>query len=189
MSTYITLTRIKKCLDAGMVWEYKHGILVFKDGAFKSVLVIGNESSDVQEDIFKILGIPNDYGNYSCQQASGAETELYRKAVLPVPSIARNIPFKSSLKGLESRSKLIQKYTIALSVLDDKYVLKHKAKVMAALSELIKYDYSQMNEHDVMTGTLVKVVRKYFSSAIKLDKDAGYDLSLEAFITSLKNYN
>lgn len=59
---------------------------------------------------------------------------------------------------------------------------------MTAVSELIKYDYSQMSELDVMSNKLIKVVRKYFSSAIKLDKDAGYNLSIEAFITSLK-YN
>lgn len=185
----MSVQRIKKYLAAKIPWEYRCGVLVFRDGQFKACVIIDNEHPEDKKEIFVLLNMPYDTNYYTAKEISDAEMELYRNVVLNNTYSGKVPVYKASpVKGLETRSRLIQQYTLKLSSLDAKYVRKHLPKVITVQNELIQKDWIHCSELEATEYKLIKTIRKYFSSVITVDKDSSYNTKLEAFIVALKNY-
>jgi len=181
--------RIKKCLVAGIPWEYKCGVLVFRDGQFKACIIVDNETAEDKKKIFSLLNIPYDTDYYTDKEVSDAQKELYTTVVLDGTLTCKAPAYKPGQpKGLETRNGLIQRFTLKLSALEQKYVHKHIPKVIRVHDLLMQQNWMYRSELEELENKLNKVIHKYFSSVIKLDKDSCYDTSLEAFIVALKNY-
>lgn len=182
------IARIKKCLAAKIPWEYKCGVLVFRDGHFKACIIIDNESPISKKEIFSLLNMPYDSTDYSFKEVSAAETELYGSVKLTGKLTCKAPAYKpGQIKGLETRNKYIQKFMVKLSELEQKYVRKHIPKVLKTHNDLMQRDWSDYSEIEDIENKLNKLICKYFSSVIKLEEDSCYTLQLEAFIVALKS--
>jgi|GEM_PF-5755877 hypothetical protein len=185
----MSIARIKKCLTAKIPWEYKCGVLVFRDGKFKACIIIDNESPEDKKIIFSLLNMPYDTSYYTDKEVSAAMEQLFESVLLTGTLTCKAPAFRSNpISGLETRNKLIQRFTQKLSSLEQKYVRKHIPKVINVHNLLMQLDWTHCSELEDIENKLNKVIRKYFSSVIKLDKDSCYTMSLEAFIVALKNY-
>ncbi len=185
----MNLTRVKKCLAAGIPWKYKNGILAFTDGKFKAIVILDNENSSERKEIFYLLNMPADYTNYTSRQLQEAMKELYYN-FKPEGDFKARVPAytKSPSRGLETRSKFIQKYTLVLTTLDAKYIKQHAPKIIDMHDTIIKQEWTCINELEKQQYKLMQMIKKHFSSIIKITRDTGYNIHIEAFIISLKNY-
>jgi len=183
----MNINRVKKCLAAKIPWQYKAGILVFSDGRFNAKIILDNDATQARQEIFDLLGLPPDYNSYSHYEMTEAEKEMMNN-IIPSDTYKGKVPtFRSSISGLECRSKLIQKYILALSQMDSKTLKRNIPKVIEAHNEWKKNDWSRSSELEINEDKLIKLTRRLFSFVIKLDKDACYNTHLEAFIVALKD--
>lgn len=184
----MNLTRVKKCIAAGIPWKYKNGILVFIDGTFKASVMLDNEASPERKEIFELLKMPDDYTTYSYKERDDATAELYNNFE-PKGDFTARVPAytKSSIRGLETRNKLIQKYTRELSTLDAKQVKRHAFKVIDMHQAILRQEWTNVNELEEPQDKLIRLIKKHFSTIIKITRDTCFNSDIEAFIIALKN--
>lgn len=185
----MNLTRVKKCLAAGIPWKYKNGVLVFTDGTFKAAIMLDNGASPERKEIFELLKMPDDYTTYTDKERDVATAELYNNFE-PKGDFTARVPAytKSTIRGLEARNKLIQKYTLALSSLDAKLVKRHAAKIIDMHHDILKQEWTNVNELEEPQDKLIRLIKKHFSAIIKITRDTCFNTHIEAFIVALKNY-